>query len=89
MFALTGRLLFLHRKAGVRELRQRVRPDGAAPFPAPENRGARTASACSPLTGGEFSAEPQRGIRRLRTAGRRGARRGGKKEGQPAVFLPL
>jgi len=27
-----GRLLSLHRKAGVRELRQRVRPDGAAPF---------------------------------------------------------
>ena len=25
--------------------------------------------ACSPLTGGEFSAELQRGIRRLRTAG--------------------
>ena len=29
------------------------------------------------------------GIRRLRTAGRRGARRGGKKEGTPAVSLPL
>ena len=26
VFALTGRLLFLHRKAGVHELRQRVRP---------------------------------------------------------------
>ena len=32
VFALTGRLLSLHRKAGVRELRQRVRPDGAAAF---------------------------------------------------------
>ena len=39
VFALTERLLFLHRLSGVLELRQRVRP----------------------LTGGEFSAEPQRG----------------------------
>ena len=45
----------------MRELRQRVRPDGAALFPAPESRGTRTALACSPLTGGKFSAEPQRG----------------------------
>ena len=52
---------FLHRPSGVRELRQRVRPDGAAPFPAPADRGARTALACSPLTGGEFFAEPQQG----------------------------
>ena len=43
----------------------------------------------SPFPGGKVFAEPQRGIRRLRTAGRRGTRRGGKKEGQPAVFLPL
>ena len=34
----------------------------AAPFFAPESRGARTASACSSLTGGEFFAEPQQGI---------------------------
>ena len=34
----------------------------AAPFSAPESRGARTASACSSLTGGEFFAEPQRGV---------------------------
>ena len=34
-------------------------------------------------------AEPQRGSCALRRAGIRGARRGGKKEGQPAVFLPL
>ena len=71
---------FLHRLSGALELRQRVRPDGAAPFSAPAERGARTASACSPLTGGEFFAEPQRGICRLRTAGacrapRRGRRR--------------
>ena len=55
---------FLHRKAGVRELRQRVRPDRAAPFSAPADRGTRTALAGSPLTGGEFFAEPQRGMRR-------------------------
>ena len=39
VFALTGRLFFLHRLTGARELPQ----------------------ACSPLTGGKFSAEPQRG----------------------------
>ena len=35
---------FLHRPSGVLELRQRVRPDGAAPFSAPVERGARTAA---------------------------------------------
>ena len=54
---------FLHRPNGVRELRQRVRPDGAAPFSAPESRGARTASACSPFPGGSFSAPADRGTR--------------------------
>ena len=56
---------------------------------APAEQGTRTALAGSPLTGGKFFAEPQRGIRRLRTAGERGTRRGGKKEGTPAVSLPL
>ena len=32
VFALTGRLLFLHRLSGVLELRQRVRPNGAESF---------------------------------------------------------
>ena len=64
--------------------RRRVRPNGAAAFSAPADRGTRTAlacshltgrhlslhrkagahelpQACSPLTGGKFSAEPQRG----------------------------
>ena len=54
--------LFRHWLTGVHELRQRVRPIRAAPFSAPESRGARTALACSPLTGGEFSAEIQRGF---------------------------
>ena len=95
--ALTGRLLFLHRLSGGRELRKRVRPDWAAPFPAPTVRGARTASAGSPFPGGEFSAEPQRGdsppLRRERAAPRGGddavPTAVGKKEGQPTVFLPL
>ena len=49
------------------------------------------------LTGGAFFAEPQQGIALCGRRERRGARRGddavptavGKKEGQPAVFLPL
>ena len=36
-----------------------------------------------------FAALTRRGSCALRSAGIRGARRGGKKEGQPAVFLPL
>ena len=86
---------FRHRLSGVHELRQRVRPIRAAPFSAPESRGARTALACSPLTGGKFFAEPQRGIRRLRTAGvsprpRRGRRRthGGGQKGRTTCGFP-
>ena len=36
-----------------------------------------------------FAALTSGGSCALRSAGIRGARRGGKKEGQPAVFLPL
>ena len=36
---------------------------GFPEFSAPTQRGARTASACSPLTGGSFSAPTQRGAR--------------------------
>ena len=43
----------------------------------------------SPLTGGEFSAEPQRGVALCGARERAAPRGGGKKEGQPAVFLPL
>ena len=57
---------FLHRLSGVRELRQRVRPDGAAPFSAPAERGTRTASAGSPLTGGGFSQHRLTGAHELR-----------------------
>ena len=129
------REIFLHRLCRALELRQRVRPDGAAPFSAPAERGARTAAggfalsgrllslhrlsgvlelpqAGSPLTGGEFfSTDPlghtncRRRVRPFRAesfslnlsggfavCGRReraAPRGGGKKEGQPAVFLPL
>ena len=54
-------------------------PDGRQSFSAPAERGTRTAQACSPLTGGSFFAEPQRGIRRLRTAGTCRAPRRGKR----------
>ena len=42
---------FLHRPSGVLELRQRVRPDGAAPFSAPAERGTRTAAGVFALMG--------------------------------------
>jgi len=58
VFALTGRLLFLHRLSGVLELRQRVRPNGAESFS-------------------------------LNLSGECASTAVGKKEGQPAVFLPL
>ena len=48
-------------------------------FSAPTARGTRTAQACSSLTGREFFAEIQRGIRRLRTAGTCRAPRRGQK----------
>ena len=77
-----GGTLFLHRLTGVHEPRRRFALDRRQLFPAPESRGARTALACSPLTGGKFSAEPQRGIRRLRTAGAsRRPPRGAKRKG--------
>ena len=68
-YTLSGRQFFQHRLSGVRELRQRVRPDGRL-LSLHRLTGVRELpQAGSPLTGGEFSAEPQRGIRRLRTAG--------------------
>ena len=64
-----GVLCFLHRLTGDANCVSGFAPDGRQPFSAPVERGTRTALACSPLTGGKFFAEPQRGIRRLRTAG--------------------
>ena len=60
-FTLSGRQFFQHRPSGVRELRQRVRPDGAAPFLHRLTGAHELPQAGSPLTGGVFSAEPQRG----------------------------
>ena len=79
-FTLSGRQFFQHRLSGVRELRQRVRPDGTSPFLHRLSGVLELPQACSPFPGGEFFAEPQREIRRLRTAGacrapRRGAKR--------------
>ena len=45
------REIFLHRLSGALELRKCVRPDGAAPFSAPTERGARTAAGGFALTG--------------------------------------
>ena len=61
----------------VRMFRRRIRKTETAwrklcrfPFLLTQSdRGTRTASACSLLTGGAFFAEPQRGVCRLRTAG--------------------
>ena len=60
VFAPDGAAPFLHRKAGVRELRQRVRPNGAAPFLHRPSGALELPQAGSPFPGGEFSAEPQR-----------------------------
>ena len=58
-------------------------------FAAPTQRGVpNCVSVFAPNGRGVFT-EPQRGSCALRSAGIRGARRGGKEEGQPAVFLPL
>ena len=54
---------FLHRPNGVRELRQRVRPDGAAPFLHRKAGVRELPQAGSPLTGGSFSAPESRGAR--------------------------
>ena len=65
-----GAAPFLLRLSGAHELRQRVRPDGRLLSLHRLSGGRELPLAGSPLTGGEFSAEPQRGgIRRLRTAG--------------------
>ena len=59
----------MHRVSGAYELRKRVRPDGAAPFLHRPSGVCELPQAGSPFPGGKVFAEPQRGIRRLRTAG--------------------
>ena len=53
----------LHRPSGAHEARMRYALSGRLLFSAPADRGARTASAGSPLTGGSFSAPADRGAR--------------------------
>ena len=60
-FTLSGRQFFQHRLSGVRELRQRVRPDGRLLSLHRLTGAHELPQAGSPLTGGEFFAEPQRG----------------------------
>ena len=86
---------FRHRLSGAYELRKRVRPDGAAPFLHRPSGVRELPQAGSPFPGGKFFAEPQRGIRRLRTAGAsrrppRGRRRthGGGQKGRTTCGFP-
>ena len=80
VFALTGRLLSLHRLTGALELPQAGSPLTGGSFFQHRPTGAlELPQAGSPFPGGEFSAEPQRGIRRLRTAGTCRAPRQGKR----------
>ena len=76
-FTLSGRQFFQHRLSGVRELRQRVRPDGRLLSLHRLSGAHELPQAGSPLTGGVFSAEPQRGgFAVCGRRERRGARRG-------------
>jgi len=79
----------LHRLTGAHELPQAGSPYPGGSFSALADRGTRTASACSPYPGGEFFAEPQRGAALCGARGFAAPTAEGKKEGQPAVFLPL
>ena len=65
----SGQHLSRHRVSGAYELRKRVRPDGAALFLHRPSGVRELPQAGSPFPGGKVFAEPQRGIRRLRTAG--------------------
>ena len=73
----------------MRELRQRVRPDRAAPFLHRLSGALELPLAGSPLTGGKFFAEPQRRVALCGAREVAAPRGGGKKEGTPAVSLPL
>ena len=60
---------FLHRPSGVLEPHKRVRPDGAAPFSAPTERGTRTAAGGFALTGRLFFLHRLSGALELPQAG--------------------
>ena len=65
-FGLTGRLLFLHRRTGVLELRQRVRPFRAESFPLNLSEGIRRLRTAGTLR------RPPRGRRRTHGGGQKG-----------------
>ena len=75
VFVLFRAAPFLHRLSGVLELRKRVRPNGAESF-------------SLNLSGG-FAVCGRRECRGARRGGDVVPTAVGKKEGQPAVFLPL
>ena len=80
VFAPNGRQFFQHRLTGAHELPQAGSPLTGGRFFQHRLTGAlELPQAGSPFPGGEFSAEPQRGIRRLRTAGTCRAPRQGKR----------
>ena len=78
-----------HRLSRGTQTARAVHPFRAAPFLHRLTGARELPQAGSPLTGGKFFAEPQQGVALCGARERRGTRRGGKKEGQPAVFLPL
>ena len=105
LFRCTGRLGHLNRaggspcpggsffstgRAGCANCRRRIRPDGRLLSLHRLTGAHELPQAGSPLTGGEFFAEPQRGDSPSADGGNRAAPRGGgKEEGTPAVSLPL
>ena len=62
--ALTGRLLFLHRRTGVRELRQRVRPNGRLLFCTDPAGHSNCRRRVRPFRAGSFPLNLSGGIRR-------------------------
>ena len=78
--SLTGGSLFQHRLSGGLEPRMRFTLSGRLLSLHQLSGGRELPQASSPYPGGEFFAEPQRGVR---------LPGGGKKEGTPAVSLPL
>ena len=85
-----GAAPFLHRMSGALELPLAGSPLMGRLFFLHRLTGAHELpQACSPLTGGKFFAEPQRGAALCGAREVAAPRGGGKKEGTPAVSLPL
>ena len=73
----------------MRELRERVRPDRAAPFLHRKAGGRELRQRVLPFRAGSFPLNLSGGFAVCGRRERAAPRGGGKKEGQPAVFLPL